>query len=102
MPDPPPYEVPGGGKAEDSTRWVGADCCRMEPVVSLDGAEACGRDCQGLSLVREKSLLQPAAPADISASNARRDTARERDGSSNLDMDNSLIRNNKTSKLNTG
>jgi hypothetical protein len=73
-----------GGAASGwlSTRPVGAGCWRTEPVMSLPPAlpccEACGFDDQGSLLMREKSLLQPATPADNAATSARRETARER------------------------
>ena len=79
----------GGASAEVSTLWAGAGC--TEPVIS---GEACGFDAHWLSPNLEKSLLQPANPAAKAANKARRDTAREREGSTKLDMDHSLVRNN--------
>src|SRR5215213_1003044 len=94
MPDPPPYF--GAGSAEVSTLLVGAGCGRTEPVTS--GA-ACGLEASGVSMKR--SLLQPAMPAEMTASSARRDTARERDGSTNLDMGQLTQTQQLTSELNT-
>ena len=47
----------------------------------------------GFSDIRLKSLLQPANPAAKAAMMAIRDTARERDGSSKLDMVAHSVRN---------
>ena len=87
MPAEPPYV--GGASAEVSTLCVGAGAGCTEPVTSGD---ACGREANGVSIKR--SLLQPANPAAKAANRARRDTARERAGSTKEDMDHSLVRNN--------
>src|SRR5436853_4192623 len=96
MPALPPYD--GAGSAEVSTLRLGADATGgTEPVMSLD---ACGLLAHGLSPNRAKSALQPANPAASAAIKARRDTVRERDGSTKLDM-RTLTRTQRTGELNT-